>query len=65
MSPERELFEALFRVVHLLALQERGVVEPVHRVVVSLARGVVEIVEHRADGSRRFTCAPDPMGASE
>ena len=65
MSPERMLFEALFRVVHLVALQERRVVEPMHRVVVTLARGVVEIVEQRADGSRCFACAPDPMGASE
>ena len=65
MSPERVLFEALFQVVHLLSLQERGVVEPMHRVVVTLARGVVGIIEHCADGSRRFACAPDPMGASE
>ena len=65
MSPERMLVEALFRAVHLLALQERRVVEPMHRVVVTLARGVVGIVEHCADGSRRFARAPDPMGASE
>ena len=65
MHPERVMFEALFKVIHLLSLQQRFVVELLHGVVVMLACFAVEVVEDRADGFCGFACAPDSICAAE